>query len=91
MNNSKFVQTEGYPLTADRLQELQTTFQIFSTFGNLAGDLTIVSGCEIVGTTIKDGTVIIDGVPIEFREAAFEADSTVIIYEEPISKPFKNG
>ncbi|MFH6945098.1 hypothetical protein [Flavobacterium sp. FlaQc-50] len=91
MNNSKFVKTEGYPLTADRLQELQTTFQIFNSFGSLAGDLTIVSGCKIEGTTIENGSVMINGELLEFREAAFSPDSTVIIYEEIVSKPFKNG
>ncbi|MEO6176766.1 MAG: hypothetical protein ABIP27_16565 [Flavobacterium circumlabens] len=91
MNNSKFVQTEGYPLTAQRLQELQTTFQIFQSFGSLAGELTIISGCEVIGTTIQNGTIVINGEPLEFREAAVLEDSTVIIYEEKVFKPFKNG
>lgn len=91
MNNSKFVQTEGYPLTADRLQELQTTFQAFNSLSNLAGDLTIVSGCEVVGTDVKDGFIIINGELLEFRKSAVSGASRVIIIEEKISKPFKNG
>lgn len=91
MNNSIFVQTEGYPLTAERLQELQTSFSILEAFGFLAGNLTIITGCELVGTTIKKGILFIDGEPIEFREASLTANATVIIIEEKVKKSFKNG
>lgn len=91
MNTSKFVQTEGYPLTADRLQELQTTFQIFKAFGNIAGNLTVLEGCELSGSSIGNGYVYINGEPLEFRAAAYNASSTVIIVEEPVFKNFKNG
>ena len=91
MNNSNFVQTEGYPLTGERLQELQTTFQIFNAFGSLAGNLTIISGCNAVGSTVENGVVFINGELLEFRTAAFSVNSTVIIIEEKVSKPFKNG
>ena len=91
MNTSKFVQTEGYPLTADRLQELQTTFQIFKAFGNIAGNLTILEGCELLSSSIGNGYVYINGEPLEFRASAYNASSTVIIVEEPVFKNFKNG
>lgn len=91
MNNSNFVQTEGYPLTSERLQELQTTFQIFKSFGNIAGNLTILEGCGISGTNIQNGVVFINGEPLDFREASFDAQSTVIIIEETVTKAFKNG
>lgn len=91
MNKSKFVQTEGYPLTAERLQELQSSFQIFNAFASLAGNLTIITGCETIGNTVQKGTVIINGELLEFREAVISEGSTVIIYEEDVSKPFKNG
>lgn len=91
MNTSNFVQTEGYPLTAERLQELQTTFTPFNSFGNLAGDLTIISGCELFGSTVKNGTVFINGELLEFKEASVDEQSTVIIVEDTISKAFKSG
>lgn len=91
MNNSNFVQTEGYPLTAERLQELQTTFQIFNALGSLAGNFTIISGCKVDGSTIENGVVFINGELLEFRTAAFSANSSVIIIEEKVSKAFKNG
>lgn len=91
MNSSKFVQTEGYPLTSERLQELQTTFQILNVFGNLAGNLTIISGCELSGSTVQNGYVFINGELLEFRAAAVDGNSKVVILEDKIYKTFKNG
>jgi hypothetical protein len=91
MNKSNFIQTGGYPLKSERLQELQTAYSIFNSFGALAGNLTILSGCELVGTTIKSGFVFIDGELFEFREAVVTPDSTVIIIEQVINRGFKNG
>lgn len=91
MNNSKFVQTEGYPLTAERLQELQTSFQIFNAFGNIAGNFTIVEGCETEGSIVKKGKIYINNELLDFRESAGDSTSNVIIVEDKIFKPFKNG
>lgn len=91
MNKSNFVQTEGYPLNAERLQELQTSFSIFNALGNLAGNLAIISGCETVGTTVKNGVVFVDGEVLEFREGSVNANSRVVVIEEKINKTFKSG
>ncbi|MWB92998.1 hypothetical protein GON26_01365 [Flavobacterium sp. GA093] len=90
MNKSNFNQTGGYPLKTERLQELQTSFEIFNAFGSLAGNLAIVSGCEIVGSTVKNGFLYIDGELLEFRESALAIDSTVVIFEEPVKRFFEN-
>lgn len=91
MNRTNFNQTGGFPLKTERLQELQTASEIFQSFGALAGNLTIISGCELVGTTIKKGVVYIDGEPLEFREASVTGGSTVIIIEEAVNRAFENG
>ncbi|URC13936.1 hypothetical protein [Flavobacterium sp. B183] len=91
MNRSNFNQTGGFPLKTERLQELQTAFKIFESFGQLAGDLTIISGCELVGTTVTNGVIFINGEPIDFREASVTMDSKVIIIEEPVNRAFENG
>ncbi|RTY71563.1 hypothetical protein [Flavobacterium sp. LB2P53] len=91
MNKTNFNQTGGFPLKTERLQELQTAFEIFQAFGALAGNLTIISGCELLGATVKKGVVYIDGEPLEFREAAVTGTSTVIIIEEPVNRAFENG
>lgn len=91
MNKSNFTQTGGYPLKSERLQELQTAYSIFNAYGALAGNLTIISGCETLGTTVKNGFVHIEGELLEFKEATVTPSSTVIIIETPIERGFKNG
>ncbi|MES2238849.1 MAG: hypothetical protein V4497_01190 [Bacteroidota bacterium] len=91
MNKSTFIQTGGYPLKAERLQELQTAYSIFNALGALAGNLTIISGCTVAGSNVGDGFVYIDGELLEFKGGAFDANSTVIIIEESVNRGFKNG
>ncbi|AWG24832.1 hypothetical protein [Flavobacterium kingsejongi] len=91
MNRSDFNQTGGYPLKTERLQEVQTAFEVFNALGNIAGNLVIISGCEITGNSIASGTVFINNEVLEFRTGYFVPDSTVVIFEEPVIKEFENG
>ncbi|WP_289665587.1 hypothetical protein [Flavobacterium panacagri] len=91
MNKSNFNQTGGYPLTTERLQELQTAHEIFNSFGSLAGNYTIISGCNLIGSIVQNGFVFINGELLEFRQAAVTPTSTVIIIETPVMKSFENG
>ena len=91
MNKTNFIQTGGWPLKSERLQELQTAYSIFNAYGSLAGNLTIISGCETLGTTVTDGVVFIDGELYGFKSASVTPSSTVIIIETPINRGFKNG
>ncbi|MDA6068631.1 hypothetical protein NJT12_03270 [Flavobacterium sp. AC] len=90
MNNSNFNQTGGYPLTTERLQELVTGYKIFNAFGSIAGNYTIISGCELVGNTVKDGFIFIDGELLEFKSAVVTPTSTVVIVETQIIRQFEN-
>lgn len=91
MNKSNFILTGGYPLKAERLQELQTAYSIFNSLGALAGNLTIISGCTVGGTNVSDGFVYINGELYDFKGGAFDANSTVFIVEEAVERGFKNG
>lgn len=91
MNKSNFILTGGYPLKVERLQELQTAYSIFNALGALAGELTIISGCKLTGTTIGDGVVYINGELFAFKAAAVTQNSTVVIIEEAVNRGFKNG
>lgn len=91
MNRSNFNQTGGYPLKTERLQEMQTAYEIFNAFGALAGDLTIISGCAVIGTTVQDGFIFINGELLSFKSAAVTPSSSVIIIETPVERGFKNG
>lgn len=91
MNRSYFNQTNGYPLNTERLQELQTAYEIFNSLGSIAGDFTIISGCVQSGTTIQNGFIFINGELLEFVSAAVSPTSTVIIVETPVMRPFETG
>lgn len=91
MNNSVFNTTGGYPLTTERLQELQTSFTPFNAFGGLAGNLTIVEGCEVAGSNVSAGFVYINGELLEFRAGYQSPGIRVIIVEEPVNREFQNG
>lgn len=89
MNKTNFIQTGGFPVKAERLQELQTAYSIFNHLGNLAGNFAIVSGCAVVGTNVADGFVVINNELLEFKGGTVSDD--VIIIETASSKEFKNG
>jgi hypothetical protein len=91
MNITNFTQTGGFPLKSERLQELQTAYSIFNSLGAMAGNLTIISGCELVGTTIGNGFVYINEELLEFREGTVTESSTVIIVEQPVNREFENA
>lgn len=89
MNRTNFVQTGGVPIKAERLQELQEAYSIFNNLGFIAGNFAILTGCEVVGTNVSDGVVVMNGEVILFQGGTLADD--VIIVETPISKEFKDG
>ena len=91
MNKTNFNQTGGFPLKTERLQEMETAYSIFNAFRSLAGDLTIISGCTLNGSTIGDGKVYINNELLDFKQAAVTPTSTVVIIEEAVNRGFKNG
>lgn len=91
MNKSNFNQTQGYPLTTERLQELQTSFEILNVFGSLAGNFTIIEGCNLVGTTVQNGFIFLNGELLEFKQASVTPVSQVIIIETPVLRNFENA
>ncbi|MCW3168899.1 hypothetical protein OMO38_10235 [Chryseobacterium sp. 09-1422] len=86
--NFKFMQTDGVPLTADLMDQIQEAYTIFNVLGNIAGHLTILSGCEVVGTLVSPGIVAIGGDVLAFEGGT--VDQTVFIQQEDITKVFKN-
>lgn len=89
MNFINFNQVGGFPLSTNILAKLQTAFSIFNALGNIVGDLTIISGCEVAGTNIGDGVVFINGEVLEFRGGL--AQAKVIIKEDVESLLFENN
>ncbi|WP_312091086.1 hypothetical protein [Chryseobacterium sp.] len=86
--NFKFMQTDGVPLTADLMDQIQEAYKIFNVLGNVAGHLTILQGCEVNGTLVSPGIVAIDGDVLYFEGGT--VNNTVYIHQEDITKVFKN-
>lgn len=87
MNRIDFNQVGGFPFTTNILNKLQTAFSLFNALGNIVGDLTIISGCEVVGTNVADGVVYINGEVLEFRGGL--AQTKVILKEDTESLLFE--
>lgn len=88
MNFINFSLLNGLPMNQLVLGRLQTAFAIFNALGAIAGDKSIISGCEVVGATVSDGVVYVNGEVFEFKGGV--AQSTVIIVEESTNLVFKD-
>lgn len=86
--NFKFLQTDGVPLTADLMDVVQQAYAIFNVIGDVAGNLTILKGCEVTGTLVAPGIVVINGDVLFFEGGSIVQN--VFINQENISKVFKN-
>lgn len=89
MNRINIQQTGGFPLETDTLNAMQNAYDIFNSLGNIIAPLAIIKGCEILGNTVSNGVVYINGEVVEFRGG--QAGATVIIREETQNKNFENG
>jgi hypothetical protein len=88
MNFINFSLLNGLPMNQLVLGRLQTAFAIFNALGAIAGDKSIISGCETVGSNVTDGVVYVNGEVFEFKGGV--AQSTVIIVEESTNLVFKD-
>ena len=89
MNKINFDNTGGFPLGTYTLDFIQKSYQLLNALGNIAGNLTILAGCEQVGKSVTDGVVFIEGEVLTFKGAPI-ADK-VIIVEIPAARVFKDG
>lgn len=89
MNLYIFLQTGGFPMDVNVLDNMQKAYQLFNGLGALAGDLSIIKGCEQTGNTVGNGVVYINGEVLEFRSGI--VSDNVVIAEEPANSTFENG
>ena len=89
MNSINVNQTGGFPLTTDVLSYMQNAYKIFNAMSGISGDLIILSGCEVVGNTVSDGVVAIEGEIYHFQGTTL--GSHVFIKEVNTSKIFEDG
>lgn len=89
MNRINFGLINGFPLNQDALDRLQTAFSLFNALGDIVGDKTIISGCELTGSTVADGVVYVNGEVFEFKGGLIQ--TKVIIKEDLTSVVYKNS
>ena len=89
MNKLHTEHNAGYPFDVGFLAFMQNAYNLFNQFGNLAGNLAIISGCKEIGNTITPGTVFINGELFPFEGGA--KGDTVIIKEETNEVTFDDG
>lgn len=89
MNKLDVNQVGGFPLTTRILDELQKISAVFNGLGGIAGDKTILYGCNITGSTADDGVVYVNGEVFFFKGGIVQ--TKVIIKEDKESLVFENN
>jgi len=88
MNTLNFNQSGGFPLETNILDEMQKAYEIFNALGSIAGNFSIISGCEVEETTAADGVVFINGEVLPFVGGT--VTTNVIIVELITAKEFED-
>lgn len=88
MNRIDFNQSVGFPLETDILAEMQTAWQLLNALGAVVGNFSIISGCNVVGSSVTDGVVYINGEVLKFQGGI--ATSKVIIKEDITALEFED-
>lgn len=86
--NIQFLQTGGVPLTNDLMDVLQEAYTIFNVLGDVAGHLTILSGCTLTGQSVSPGIVVINGDVLYFEGGL--VNTSVYIHTAQITKTFQD-
>lgn len=89
MNVLNFTHDAGYPFDVDTLNFMQDAYSIFNTLGELAGNFTILKGCEPIGNSVSDGVVYLNGEILAFKGGVIS--SSVFIKEEKREATFEDG
>lgn len=89
MNNIAFNQDGGFRLSTNILNAVQASYSLFNALGWIGGNMTIISGCEVTGSTVSDGVVFIDGEVFNFKGG--NIGTNVIIQQTVTNYPFQNG
>lgn len=66
MNYIKFNQSGGFPFDSNMAEKMQANYGLLNALGYICGNLTIISGCEVVETTAANGVVFVDGEVLPF-------------------------
>ena len=79
-----FLQTGGVPLTNDLMNNIMDAIKFYDVLGRIAGDKTILYGCEPLGgstTVVTSGVVAIDGEILPFEGGTITPDVYIVTEE----------
>ncbi len=88
MNKLNFTNTGGFPLDTNILSFMQDAYDLLNALGEMAGDLAILQGCTITGSSVADGVVFINGEVLAFKGGT---GTQVVIKEDVTPLPFEDG
>lgn len=90
MNKLEYKNSGGFPLTTNRLDDIQETFAPpINGLAAMAGNLAIISGCTEIGDTVTDGFIFVGNEIFEFRSGIKQ--TYITLFEDKIEKNFENG
>ncbi len=89
MNFLNFNQAGGFRLSTEILAATQAAYSLFNALGFIAGEKTIISGCNVTGSSVSDGVVFLNGEVFNFKGGSISAN--VIVRETVKSYPFQDG
>lgn len=90
MNKIDYNQSGGFPLSTQILDAAQEAYKNFNAYGNMVGDLAIITGCQdSTGGTVTDGFVSIYGELIPF--VGTTKTDNVVIVESGDQRGFEDG
>jgi len=90
MNKVDYNQPGGFPFSTQILDAAQEAYKTFNAYGNYAGDLAIIAGCELGGGgNVNSGFVSIYGELLPFVGGNISSD--VAIVETTDQRGFEDG
>ena len=90
MNNIDYNQAGGFGLSTQILDAGQEAYKIFNAYGNMAGDLAVITGCEVGGGGyVTPGFVSIYGELLPFQGG--QLSDNVAIVETSDLRGFEDG
>lgn len=90
MDRIDYNQPGGFPLSTQILSAAQEAYKTFNAYGQLAGELAIITGCNDINVNeVSDGFVSINGELLPFK--ASTKSQYVVIVESADERGFEDG
>jgi len=84
-----FLQTGGYRLETDTLKLMQDAYSLFHSLGEVIGNKSIIKGCNVLGNTVSDGVIYLNGELLFFQGG--QTQTKVIVTETVENLTFLDG